>query len=118
MLKKCDTCVIHYKKKNHIWGHIPYLYLRKNIFYCRIEKHRINNRHKIEHNKFAIFDGNKVSTGSFNWTNLASEKNSENCLLISREQKTVAAYKKRFEKLWRLNDRAKSESWFDRKERQ
>lgn len=79
---------------------------------------RVNNRHKIEHNKFAIFDGNKVSTGSFNWTNLASEKNSENCLLISREQKTVAAYKKRFEELWRLNDRAKSESWFDRKERQ
>ena len=79
---------------------------------------RVNSRHKIEHNKFAIFDGNKVSTGSFNWTNPASEKNSENCLLISREQKTVAAYKKRFEELWRLNDKAKSESWFERKERQ
>ena len=79
---------------------------------------RVNSRHKIEHNKFAIYDGNKVSTGSFNWTNPASEKNSENCLLISREQKTVEAYKRRFDILWRLNGKAKSESWFQRKERQ
>lgn len=79
---------------------------------------RVNSRHKIEHNKFAVFDDNKVSTGSFNWTNPASEKNSENCLLISREQKTVEAYKKRFDILWRLNSKAKSENWFQRKERQ
>lgn len=79
---------------------------------------RVNSRHKIEHNKFAIYDGNKVSTGSFNWTDPASEKNSENCLLISMEQKTVEAYKKRFDILWRLNSKAKSENWFQRKERQ
>ncbi len=79
---------------------------------------RVNSRHKIEHNKFAIYDGSKVSTGSFNWTDPASEKNSENCLLISMEQKTVDAYKKRFDILWRLNSKAKSENWFQRKERQ
>ena len=79
---------------------------------------KVNSRHKIEHNKFAIYDGNKVSTGSFNWTNPASEKNSENCLLISREQKTAEAYKRRFDILWRLNGKAKSENWFQRKEQQ
>ena len=37
MVKKCDTSVIHFSKKNHILGRIPYLYLRKDMFYCRID---------------------------------------------------------------------------------
>lgn len=78
-------------------------------------KIRINSKHKIEHNKFAIYDGKKVSTGSFNWTNPASEKNSENCLLINHEPKTVAAYKKRFEELWKMNTKTKSDKWFQQK---
>ena len=42
MLKKCATSVLHFNKKNLILGHIPYLYLRKNIFYCRIKTHKVN----------------------------------------------------------------------------
>ena len=42
---------------------------------------RVNSKNKIEHNKFAVFDNKYVITGSYNWTNPASERNSENCLL-------------------------------------
>lgn len=76
---------------------------------------KVNSRYKIEHNKFAVFDGTKVSTGSFNWTNPASEKNSENCLFVMRDKKVVATYEKRFNELWNLNSDKKSNHWFERK---
>lgn len=76
---------------------------------------RVNSKHKIEHNKFAVFDGKKVSTGSFNWTNSASNKNSENCIFVTQDKKTIDAYKKRFNELWRLNTGKKSRRWFNRK---
>ena len=47
MLKKCATSVLHFNKKNLILGHIPHLYLRKNIFYCRIETHKIKGIRKF-----------------------------------------------------------------------
>lgn len=56
---------------------------------------RINHGHKIEHNKFAIFDSNRVVTGSYNWTMNATRNNSENCVFISSKQ-----YATRFEYLW------------------
>lgn len=76
---------------------------------------KVNSKYKIEHNKFAIFDGNKISTGSFNWTESASLKNSENCVFVKRDKQTINSYKKRFEELWLLNSYNKSEKWFERK---
>ena len=76
---------------------------------------KVNSKYKIEHNKFAIFDGNKISTGSFNWTESASLKNSENCVFVTQDKKTIDAYKKRFNELWRLNTSKKSRRWFNRK---
>ena len=29
---------------------------------------RVHSKHKIEHNKFAVFDGETAVTGSYNWT--------------------------------------------------
>lgn len=78
---------------------------------------KVNSSFKIEHNKFAIFDGQKVSTGSFNWTNPASQKNSENCLFVAHDSKTVARYAKRFNELWALNSDIKSHDWFERKKK-
>ncbi len=75
---------------------------------------KVNSKYKIEHNKFAVFDGNKVSTGSFNWTNNASKSNSENCLFVYRDKKTIKAYKKRFNELWKINSAEKSEAWFEK----
>lgn len=58
-----------------------------------------NARHKIEHNKFAIFDNKTVVTGSYNWTENATKHNSENCIFIRRP---TDKYSTRFEYLWDL----------------
>lgn len=65
---------------------------------------RVHSKHKIEHNKFAWFDGKVAVNGSFNWTEPASRENSENCVFFS-ESNILTAYKSRFEKLWELNTR-------------
>ena len=55
-----------------------------------------NTGFKLEHNKFAVFDNNNVVTGSYNWTNPATDKNSENCIFITdADQK----YAERFQAL-------------------
>jgi len=76
---------------------------------------KVNSKFKIEHNKFAIFDHSSVSTGSFNWTNPASAKNSENCVFLIKDKHTVNAYQQRFENLWLINSKTKSDNWFERK---
>lgn len=73
---------------------------------------RIHSKHKIEHNKFLVVDGQKLVTGSYNWTDSASNKNSENCLLVTRNKKVIAEYVERFEYLWEVNSKEKSDEWF------
>jgi len=58
-----------------------------------------NKKHKIEHNKFAVFDGMHVVSGSYNWTTNASKFNSENCVFFDQQNNE---YTKRFEYLWNL----------------
>jgi len=53
----------------------------------------------LMHNKFAIFDGKSLITGSFNWTLTAEERNEENLLIITDEG-TIEKYKERFNYLW------------------
>ena len=62
-----------------------------------------HTRYRIQHDKFAVFDGKKAVTGSYNWTDSASRKNAENCLFFKRFNKTVNDYSKRFNELWQLN---------------
>ncbi|MBP5615256.1 MAG: phospholipase D family protein [Alphaproteobacteria bacterium] len=76
---------------------------------------KVNSKFRIEHNKFAVFDAAKVSTGSFNWTNPASKKNSENCLFVTENPKVIVMYENRFNELWKLNSDIKSDNWFERK---
>jgi phosphatidylserine/phosphatidylglycerophosphate/cardiolipin synthase-like enzyme len=52
------------------------------------------------HHKFAIFDGQGVLTGSYNWTRSAEAYNQENVLLTYRPH-IVAEYEACFEDLWR-----------------
>ena len=80
-------------------------------------KIRVNSKHKIEHNKFAVFDFDSVVTGSYNWTEPASDKNSENCLFFNRNRKTVQEYHDRFNYLWQMNTQKKSEEWFKRRKK-
>ena len=58
-----------------------------------------NKKHKIEHNKFAVFDDVHVVSGSYNWTTNASKYNSENCVFFDQQNKE---YTHRFEYLWDL----------------
>lgn len=51
------------------------------------------------HHKFALFDGQLLLNGSFNWTRSASENNFEN-LLLTTEPMLVNAFVREFEGLW------------------
>lgn len=51
------------------------------------------------HHKFALFDGRRLMTGSFNWTRSASEQNEEN-LIVTADPVLVKAFSERFELLW------------------
>ena len=76
---------------------------------------RVHSVHKIEHNKFAIYDGKKASTGSYNWTNPATHKNSENCLFIINNKQTIQDYQNRFNYLWQINKKSESDKWFSKR---
>lgn len=58
----------------------------------------INSGHKIMHNKFAIFDDKSIVTGSYNWTNNASNSNAENCIFFNQPDKE---YSEHFKYLWK-----------------
>lgn len=75
---------------------------------------RVNSKHKIEHNKFAIFDDEIIKTGSYNWTDSASNKNSENCL-FTNDIAFKDKYINHFSHLWKINSSEKSNLWFEKK---
>lgn len=74
---------------------------------------KVHSKHRIEHNKFVVIDNQVVMTGSYNWTTSATLKNSENCLKIWNDDTTVLEYQKRFEYLWTVNSKEKSDMWFE-----
>ena len=73
-----------------------------------LEKAGIEVRYKkgsgggLMHNKYAIYDGKTVSTGSFNWTSNAEKRNDENLVVIENDRNLVELYEKNFKKLWKL----------------
>lgn len=56
-------------------------------------------RRSLMHNKFAIFDGNLVETGSYNWTISASSYNFENAIFIA-DKEVSSRYQKEFDHIW------------------
>ena len=53
------------------------------------------------HHKFAIFDGNRLINGSYNWTRSAADTNYEN-VIDTTDRKLVALFAAEFERLWKL----------------
>ncbi len=51
------------------------------------------------HHKFAIFDGELLLTGSYNWTRGAAENNHEN-LVLTDERRLLGPFEDVFERLW------------------
>jgi phosphatidylserine/phosphatidylglycerophosphate/cardiolipin synthase-like enzyme len=60
---------------------------------------RINHRYAIMHDKFMVVDGDRVETGSFNFTASAEAKNAENVLVL-RDPAVAQRYGKEWERLW------------------
>ena len=54
----------------------------------------------VMNHRFAIFDGKKVVTGSFDWSEASEKLNYENIVII-RDSEGVASYQREFERLWR-----------------
>lgn len=52
------------------------------------------------HHKFAVFDGQRALTGSYNWTRSATEYNEENLMLTS-DHRAVRAFSTKFASLWK-----------------
>jgi len=61
---------------------------------------RSGRQRGIMHNKFMIVDGEKLETGSFNYTQGAAFKNQENQIYLSNKE-LVNRYQQRFEKMWK-----------------
>lgn len=53
----------------------------------------------LMHDKFAIFDGTLLLTGSYNWSEGAEDKNRENAIFI-RDAETIGRYREEFEAIW------------------
>jgi hypothetical protein len=53
----------------------------------------------IMHDKVALFDGQVLVTGSYNWSTAAEQSNDENALLL-RTPSLVSVYQSTFDKLW------------------
>jgi phosphatidylserine/phosphatidylglycerophosphate/cardiolipin synthase-like enzyme len=51
------------------------------------------------HHKFAIFDGVRLVTGSYNWTRAAAKHNQEN-LIVTNDIRLVRAFREAFDGLW------------------
>ena len=54
----------------------------------------------VMNHRFAILDGKKVVTGSFDWSEASEKWNYENIVIIS-DSEVADSYQKEFERLWR-----------------
>ncbi|MBI2933897.1 MAG: DUF1669 domain-containing protein [Planctomycetes bacterium] len=52
------------------------------------------------HHKFMVIDGERVMTGSYNWTVLADEENYENLVILS-SRSLATQFGQEFEKIWK-----------------
>lgn len=60
---------------------------------------RGSGRYGVMHNKFVIFDGRLLMTGSYNFTVAADKNNFENVVFV-RDEKDISSYSDYFNKMW------------------
>jgi phosphatidylserine/phosphatidylglycerophosphate/cardiolipin synthase-like enzyme len=56
------------------------------------------------HNKYAIIDGKKLITGSYNWTAAAEKNNFENIVIVSNAPGIIKSYQDNFDGIWRISE--------------
>jgi len=89
------------KSANEI-SYSKHIFLKRNGVNVRLlfKKKRKDKKYSgIMHDKFAIIDGKRVITGSFNWTPTAEKSNDENLLVIN-DNGIARIYEKRFLKIY------------------
>ena len=59
----------------------------------------MNTRKLLMHNKFCIFDGKALITGSYNWTYSAEMRNAEN-IIVTDDENVCILFREQFGKLW------------------
>lgn len=64
-----------------------------------IHDHRDPHRNGHMHHKFAIFDGERLLNGSYNWTRGAANTNFEN-LVDTGDPELIASFSEEFKRLW------------------
>ncbi len=60
---------------------------------------RVDRTHYHMHHKFALFDRNKLLTGSYNWTRSAATSNQEN-FIVTDDARLLGPFAELFDKLW------------------
>jgi phosphatidylserine/phosphatidylglycerophosphate/cardiolipin synthase-like enzyme len=73
-------------------------YLRQHGISVRLSRGYRGDR-SLMHDKFAVFDGALVETGSFNWTVSAARYNFENAVFLS-DPVVVRKYAEEFGRIW------------------
>lgn len=51
------------------------------------------------HHKFALFDGTRLLTGSYNWTRSAAERNEEN-FIVTGDSRLIGPFSELFDSMW------------------
>lgn len=85
-------------KEQSLNRHSEINYLRSRGIHIRLSD-GYRGQDSLMHNKFAVFDGNLVETGSFNWTASANSYNFENAIFIANPE-VSAHYEKEFDHIW------------------
>lgn len=62
---------------------------------------RVDRTEHHMHHKFALFDGTRLLTGSYNWTRSAAAYNEEN-LIVTDNRELIAGFDAEFERLWKV----------------
>jgi phosphatidylserine/phosphatidylglycerophosphate/cardiolipin synthase-like enzyme len=60
---------------------------------------RVDRSEYHMHHKFALFDGRRLITGSYNWTRSAAEHNEEN-FIVTSDAALLRAYQVAFDRMW------------------
>lgn len=61
---------------------------------------RINSRYALQHSKILLVDDDTIETGSFNFTQAAAKRNSENVLVVWHHPALAAQYMRYWQRLW------------------
>jgi len=61
---------------------------------------RLDYQYAIMHSKYMIIDGHDVETGSFNFTQSAATRNSENVIVVHDDAALASQYLANWQKMW------------------